>query len=251
MNISKKVLALGLSGLLAVSVVGGALADGPGGPGGAGGPGNHGRDRGQIIGAGLKEIASASGLSEDVFKQGFKDGKSINTILTENGKNPATVLAQVLADLKTRLSEAVTKGTISQERADAAYAKAQEGLPKLMDRVPTPGDRGDALRMHVGKGLFQSAADTIGITIQALIDEVRAGKTIAAVATENNVAPQKVVENAIAQASARIDQGVTDGKIKPEKAAEMKAKLNERITKFVNEVHEPKQHGAGNRPARP
>ncbi len=251
MKISSKVLALGVSGLLAIGVVGAALADGPGRPGGGAGQEQRGEGRGHALKAGLKEIAAASGLSEDVIKQGLKDGKSINTILTENGKDPGAVLARVLADLDAKLDAAVAAGTLSQERADAAYAKAQEALPKLMAEVPT-GDRlRDAAKFRIGKGLFQSAADTIGVEIQALIDEVRAGKTIAAVATENNVLPQTVVDNAIAQASTRIDQAVTDGKITAEKGAEMKAKLSERITKFVNEVHEPKNRGQGQRPARP
>ena len=241
MKISTKVLAIGLSGLMAVGVVGATFAQGPGNPG----PGQEQGDRaGQHPGAriGLAAIIKASGLDKTVFSEGLKAGKSINQVLTDNGKAPAAIQAQVLAELKTRLDKAVGDGKLSRERADKAYAMAGRQLPELMSKTPDGSHRGkeDGQRRHAGKGIFQSAATTIGIELQALIEQVKAGQTIAAVATAHNVSPQTVIDNAITAANGRIDKAVADGKVKPENVAKIKEKVAAGITKMVNEGRQHK-----------
>ncbi len=104
-------------------------------------------------------------------------------------------------------------------------------------------------RHRAGKGLLKNVAETIGIEVRALAEELKAGKTIAEVATANSVDPQLVIDNAIAAANARIDAAVEAGKIPAEKAAEMKTRVAEKITKVVNEGRP--QRAAGNRPGAP
>ena len=105
------------------------------------------------------------------------------------------------------------------------------------------GDHAGA-RLKAGKGLLKNAAQTIGIEVRALAEELKSGKTIAQVATEHSVVPQLVIDNAIDAANARIDAAVEDGKITAEKAVELKAKVAEKITKAVNEGR-PRRGGAG------
>ena len=240
MKISTKVLAIGLSGLMAVGVVGATFAQGPANPGGGQEQGGHalkGRP-GQI---GLAAIIKASGLDKSVFTEGLKAGKTINQVLTDNGKDPATIQAQVLAELKTRLDKAVTDGKLTREQADKAYSAAQQQLPELMNRTPDGSrEKGDGQHHNRGKGLMQSAATTIGIELQALIEQVKAGQTIAAVATAHNVSPQTVIDNAVTAANARIDKAVADGKVKPENAAKIKEKAAAGIARIVNEGRQHK-----------
>ncbi|MFN0145123.1 MAG: hypothetical protein ACKVT1_01320, partial [Dehalococcoidia bacterium] len=231
MKISTKVLAIGLTGLMAVGVAGVTFAQGPANPDR---PASQGLGAGDHRGAriGLAAIVQASGLDKAVFSEGLKAGQSINQVLTDNGKDPAAIQAQVLAELRTRLDQAVADGKLTEERADQAYAKAQEQLPAFMNSVPDGSHGGgqDGQRRGGGKGLMKSAAETIGIEIQALVEQVKAGQTIAAVATAHNVAPQTVIDNAVAAANARIDQAVADGKLTPEAGATVKEKVAARIT---------------------
>lgn len=238
---NRRLLALGLAGTIAIGAAGVAVAQVPGthhdrGPGAGlralAGPRAH------LPHPGIREVAHASGLDLQVLLDGLKDGKSINTILTENGKDPGTVEAAVLADVKAKLDSAVSNGRITQEQADKAYAKAQEALPKLFERVPDPNRPHPRIAARVVgavRGELKIAADTIGISPQDLAAAVRDGQTIAAVANAHNVAPQAVIDALVAPGNTRIDQAVANGKITDEQGAEAKTRLLNAITKLVQE----------------
>lgn len=258
-----RLLGFGLAGVLGVAVIGGAsvaFADDP--PGGAtpaapNQPGDHGHPHGvHIIKITLADIVKHSGLSADVFKQGFKDGKSINEVLQANGVDPAKVQAAVLADLKSKLDEAVASKKLTQEQADKLYGKAQTALTNLMSHVPKQGDPGKGNGgdhpgkpgPHAGKGMIGSAADAIGVDAKTLLEAMKDGKSIADVAKEHNVDPKAVIDAVVSDLSAQIDEAVASGKIKPEMAEKMKAHLNGLVTSFVNSAHQGhpghKGHGA-------
>ena len=136
----------------------------------------------------------------------------------------------------------------------AGSVLAQNPPPPGDGQSPTTQEGGreggrQGARHRAGKGLLKNAAETIGIEVRALAEALKSGKTIAQVATDNSVDPQLVIDNAIAAANERIDAAVAAGKLPAERAAEMKAKVAEKITKVVNEGH-PKR-GEGERPARP
>lgn len=249
-----RVLALGLSGVLALGVLGAgsvALAEDPGtggNPTGQDGP-RDGKHRPKIVRVTVKHIIDVSGLPTGVFQQGFKDGKSINQVLTENNVDPATVQQQVLADLNARLAQAVADDKLTQEQADKIAARAPEALANLMDRVPKPRDGGNGgdpnkpRPQAIVKNALETAAQTIGIEVQELKDGLKSGKTVAEVASENGSSGDAVIAALVSKANAAIDQAVADGKLDASKAEEAKAKAAERITKFVNEGG-PRHQGA-------
>lgn len=239
-HLNRRMLALGLAGVLAVGAAGAVFAQAPGSstPPGQGQGADAGQHRpGPRVG--LKELAKASGLPEQTFVDGFKAGKSVNQILAASGKTPATVQAAVLADIKARLDKAVTDGKLTREKADAAYAKAREALPKLFDRTPDPtarrgGQHGRPV-VHAVRGMLGAAANAIGVPPRDLATAMRNGQTPAQVAAAHNVRPESVVSTIVAQGNARIDKLIADGKLDPAKAAELKTKLAEHAMKFVNE----------------
>jgi hypothetical protein len=96
---------------------------------------------------------------------------------------------------------------------------------------------GAALRRRIRRGAAGVITKTIGITRPVLRQELRAGKTIATIATEHGVQPQAVVDALKAAATTKIDAAVAAGKIKPERATKLKARLETAIPKLVNEWH--------------
>ena len=88
-----------------------------------------------------------------------------------------------------------------------------------------PGVRGGDLSV---------AATAIGISESDLRTALQRGKTIADVAKDKGVDPQKVIDALVAAGTTRIDQAVTNGKLTAAQAAELKAKLKDSITAFVN-----------------
>jgi len=235
-----RLLAIGAAAALAaglIGIAGIALAeDEPGA--GVTSQHEHSGDPGSCHGGPLHSVmnhlAEASGLDLETLVQAMKDGKSINTILEENGLDPATVQAEALTLLQEHLDQAVTDDEITREQADKIAARAAESLPSMMENVP-PMRGGWGMKGFGGAGL-ETAAGTIGIDATALAEALRAGQTVADVATENGVDPQAVIDALVAEMTGRIDQAVADGQITAERAEEMKASAVDRITTFVNEA---------------
>ena len=92
--------------------------------------------------------------------------------------------------------------------------------------------------MPVGVGrlaqIGKVAAGTIGIEPTELRDAVKGGKTVAEVAQDHGVEPQAVVDAVVAAINTRVDQAVAADKITAERAATIKSKAPERVTKAVN-----------------
>lgn len=89
-----------------------------------------------------------------------------------------------------------------------------------------------------GRGMMArglTTAETIGIEVDALRQSLIDGKTLAEVAAENGVDAQAVIDALVADANARIDEAVANGRITAEEAEEHKANAVEKITTFVNE----------------
>ena len=87
------------------------------------------------------------------------------------------------------------------------------------------------------KGACRVVTDTIGIDRKTLRTELRSGKTLAEIATDHGSTPQAVIDALVAAANKKLDAAATAGKISPERAARIEARLPARITKLVNEWH--------------
>jgi len=84
---------------------------------------------------------------------------------------------------------------------------------------------------------FIVAANTIGVKPAELRSDIKAGQSIAEVATAKGVSVDTVVNAVVNDVSAKIDQAVTHGKLTQAKADAAKAKLPAQVTKLVNAHH--------------
>ncbi len=94
-----------------------------------------------------------------------------------------------------------------------------------------------SVRRRLRRAGVKLAAKTIGITTADLVKELRAGKTIAAVATAHGVQPQAVIDALKAAVTARIEAAKAAGKITAERAARLQHRFDVAIPKFVNDWH--------------
>ncbi len=96
-------------------------------------------------------------------------------------------------------------------------------------------------------GLIGVAADTLGITRQALLNELYNGATIADVALAKGVDPLKIVDAFVAPQFARIDALVKSGVITQKQADDAKMSMRTHITvlvsspidSWVRQAHDP------------
>ncbi len=78
------------------------------------------------------------------------------------------------------------------------------------------------------------SAKTIGVTPQALRADLKAGNSVAGVATQHNVSPQTVINAVVGAADSQINQAVTDQKLTSTQASKIEARIPARVTKVVN-----------------
>jgi hypothetical protein len=158
--------------------------------------------------------------------------------------------------LTTTIASATVAGVLGLAGVSVAGAAAT-GSPQAAPTVPStsttvanapggthtpaadPGARmkGAARRRHRRREITVIAARTIGIKPRALVQEIRAGKTIAQVAGEHGVQPQAVIDALEAAATKRIDAARDAGKITAERALRMQQRANVTIPSIVNEWH--------------
>jgi hypothetical protein len=93
-----------------------------------------------------------------------------------------------------------------------------------------------AHRRQIRKAGVAISAKTIGVTSQALVTELKSGKSIADVAGEHGVSTQTVVNALVGAADAQVDKAVAANKLSAATAAKIKAALPARVTKAVSHV---------------
>jgi len=208
-----------------------------GGPSGPGGPGGH-----VEAVSDTSVAAKAIGISEADLLTAIQSGKTIAEVATANSVDPQKVIDALTQDGLDELAAAVTAGTITQAQADAQKADV---ATRAADQVNNafhgggPGGRGPGgPGGHVEAVSDTSvAANAIGISEADLLTAIQSGKTIGAVATANNVDPQKVIDALTQDGLDELAAAVKAGTLTEAQADAQKADVAARAADQVNSTH--------------
>lgn len=131
----------------------------------------------------------------------------------------------------------VTVGLVAASLVTPLVATAQE----------TPQDAAAPQHAQRHRGVaMDTITDLLGVTRGDVISNVRTGGTIAELAEENGSSGEAVVDALMAVADERIDAALDAEKIDEERAAEIRAKVLERVTNLVFETHDGPRGPRGN-----
>jgi polyhydroxyalkanoate synthesis regulator phasin len=133
--------------------------------------------------------------------------------------------------LESTLDPLVQDGTITQAQAD-----------KVIDAIVAAAPMRGGMK---GRMPLDVVAGALGISEDALRSELDGTKSIADIAKARGVDVQKVIDALVADATKRIDEAVTAGKLTAAQAATAKSTLTERITERVNKVGPAGRGGHG------
>lgn len=167
-------------------------------------------------------IAKALNMTEADLKTEVESGKSIAEIASAKGVSLDTIINAIIADETTQLKQAVTDGRFTQAQADTRLANLKLTLPTQLQTkwVGMPqgaagqgGQRGGPMAGLRGGAQMATVAKALGITEDELNTELQAGKSIADVAAEKDVAINTVVDAVVAEQETALKQAVTDGKL--------------------------------------
>jgi polyhydroxyalkanoate synthesis regulator phasin len=135
------------------------------------------------------------------------------------------------------VDEAVEAGRLTEEEGERLKERLDSSrLPFVvpgLEKLPL-GDRAFEL-FDRDFGLFGQivdlgrAASYLGLSESELREELGAGKSLADVAAERNRSVDGLVQELVDDAEQRIDDAVDDGRLSEERAAQLKADLEDRI----------------------
>jgi hypothetical protein len=180
--------------------------------------------------------AGAIGVSVTDLRAAIKDGQTVADVARAHSVDPQHVVDALVQAADTRIDAAVKGGKLTPARA----AKLEQRVPKLADAfVNHTQDVIGRARQHrsarVGRrdAVVDTAASAIGVTPDELRQQLRAGQSIADVATAHHVAVSHVVDALVTAATAKVDAAVKAGKLTSARATALEQRLPTMVQKVV------------------
>ncbi len=242
----KQTLIVLLSVVMLFSVVGVAGAQGPDGDRPRGGRSG----RGQLMSAALlREAAVQLNVTVRDLLADVEDEQTIGGVISANGGDVDAVSAAVKSRFITRLDTALENERIDQARYDELSAGIDEALVASL-AAPVPQisrQRFGRANMGFGAEMLSVVAESLGLTRQEIAAELRAGKTIGVIISENGGDVEAIGNQIIAILIGLINEAVADDRLDEERAAALIGELETRVTEFLTRTERPQrgERGAG------
>lgn len=172
-------------------------------------------------------IAEQAGLQPREVLRELANGATLAELITANGGDVQAVTDAALAAATARIEAAVVNGRITRERADEMLANLPERIEQAVN-----GELGGGDRLRVG--VLRLVLDQTGLTAAELRQQLQDGATLAQILANNGVTVEAFVAEATAQLQTRLDAAVANGSITAERAAELLAGFQTRLTEQLN-----------------
>ena len=187
-------------------------------------------DNGAHGGADLMTAAATYiGISAADLRTQLAAGKSLADIAVANGKTRDGLIAALVVAEQTSISTFVDqKGT------------ANPGGPGIGG--PGPGGRGFGFGVGVQGDPLAAAATFLGTTTADLRTKMQGGQTLAQIATAAGKTRDALISALVADATTKIEQAKTDGKVTADQATQLETGLTDRMTKLADST-EPAGRG--------
>jgi DNA-binding CsgD family transcriptional regulator len=158
-------------------------------------------------------VAEYLGLSAAELKNELGSGKSLAEIATAHGKSVDGLKQAVLDAAKTDLDREVADGDLTAEQEQTILSQLRNGLDDFVNgkdglRIKIEA-RGAGPDLALG-GPFETAADYLGLSVDQLTEELRAGKSLAEIASAHGKSVSGLKQKLIDAATADIEKAVTE-----------------------------------------
>lgn len=180
-------------------------------------------------GALLRAAAQYIGVPRGELVKEARSGQTLAQIATAHGKNVDGLKSAMLAALKARFDAAVSAKRLTPAQAQARLARAE----KLVERIVNAHLGKAALRPVKSRLLIRSAR-YIGVTPKALRAELKAGKSLAQVASTHGKTPAGLKDALLKPFEQRLAKAQTAGRISATDVQTRLAKISARLDKAIN-----------------
>jgi hypothetical protein len=190
-------------------------------------------------GKGAEAVATALGITVEELKTELSSGKSIADVAKAKNVDIAKVIAAMTAQMKAHLDEEVASGEHTQAEADAKLAEFTTRVTEMVNKAggPQAGQKGGPGGKH-GKGGFvtDALATVLKTTSTDLHTQLHSGKSIADVATAQNVDIADVKAVLTSDFKAHLAEEVTSGEHTQAEADAKLAEFTANLDTMVNRV---------------
>lgn len=181
---------------------------------------------------GLLPVAAAYlDLTPVALRKELSSGKSLAQVATAKGKSVDALESALVSALRSKVQAAKTAGKVDAARADALLQRA----PQLVERLVNAKPRARATRARAARGgLLKAAATYLGVTNAQLVTELRAGKSLAQVATAKSKSVDGLEQALLAALKQKVDAAVAAGRLDAARAQKLLERAPAHIERLVN-----------------
>ena len=179
----------------------------------------------------LPAAAAYLAVTPAALRTELRSGKSLAQVTTARGKSVDGLEAALVAAIKTRVDAARAAGKLDAARA----ARLLQRAPQLVERLVNATPRMRAPRVRAARGgLLKAAATYLGVTNAQLVTELRAGKSLAQVATAKSKSVDGLKQALLAALKQKIDAAVAAGRLPAARAQRLLERAPAHIERLVN-----------------
>ena len=179
----------------------------------------------------LPAAAAYLGVTPVALRTELRSGKSLAQIATAKGKSVDGLETALVAAIKTKVDAAKAAGKIDAARADRLLQRA----PRLVERLVNAKPRARATRARAARGgLLKAAATYLGVTNAQLVTDLRAGKSLAQVATAKGKSVDGLEQALLAALKQKVDAAVAAGRLPAARAQKLLERAPAHIERLVN-----------------
>ncbi len=190
----------------------------------------------------LVRVSQALGMEPNELLPQLKEGKTIAQIAEEHGVSVSTVVDELLMPVKKGLDKAVADGKLNQEQAEQKLSKAEAKITEMVQKATPKGIVGHEVkkirkqdaRARQIRVLLGQVCQIVNLDRKGLSAQLKEGKKIVEIAQEQGVSRDELLKALTDRAQERLDKAVSEGKLDKDKAAEIMPKIEESLTKFVD-----------------
>jgi hypothetical protein len=201
-----------------------AVAAGAGGALAAGGNGSGARSH-----PGPAAIASYLGLTQAQLREQLRAGKTLAEIAVAQGKSVSGLEDAIYADVQAHLDRAVANGRLSTEQEQTLLTRLKSRLDDLVNHAfPAFG------RRPMVRPFLSAVAAYLGITPAQMRTELRAGKSLAQIATDHEKTVVGLKSAILDAVKARLDKAVASARLTSAQEQTILDRLSAHIDQLVN-----------------
>jgi urease accessory protein UreF len=191
-----------------------------------------------------EELLALLKLDATKLSEELKAGKTLAAIAEAQGVEEDDVIALLVKQQEEKLAEAVKAGKLTQEQADKMTENAADRVKEQLENTHQgKGPGGFGFGGGFGYEKNEELLALLKLDAAKLTEELKAGKTLAAVAEAQGVEEDDVIALLVKQQEEKLAEAVKAGKLTQEQADKMTENSAERVKAMVENTHQDRGHG--------